>query len=116
MLKVNPIATATANFQDPKSYVDWKGREVLKGEDWKKRKRELWERCKGKCEYFHGGIAHCFSEAIDAHHVIPRSKGRDDRLENLQALCRFHHEIIDLRKVRWNKKAVDEFMQLTEGM
>lgn len=99
-------------YMDPKSIVYADGREVLKGEDWRERKKELWERCGGKCEYrwtdawWMGQVrgAGCSSEAMDPHHIIKRSKKRDDRLANLQALCRFHHRLIDPRKVGGTKR------------
>lgn len=40
----------------------------------------------------------CQSEAVDLHHIEPKSKfgskrkGEQDKVENLIALCRFHHE------------------------
>ena len=88
-------------YLDPRSYMDKLGREVLFGEDWAARKFDLWQRANGKCEYF----VRCTSEAQDPHHIIPRSKGRDDRLSNLQALCRYHHNLMDKRRPMWTKRA-----------
>ena len=93
--------TIAKQYLDARSYMTLDGREILYGEDWRARKFDLWQRCGGKCEYF----VRCTAEAADAHHIIPRSKGRDDALANLQALCRYHHNLIDRRKPRWTKRA-----------
>ena len=34
----------------------------------------------------------CGSRANDIHHVIPRSLGGEDTVDNLVSLCRFHHD------------------------
>lgn len=101
--------TAARHFISPKSYVTKDGREVLYEEDWELRKGELWERSGGKCEFTELQVGPdlymgCRSEAADPHHIVRRSVKRDDRLSNLQALCRFHHDLLDKRKVRWNKR------------
>lgn len=104
-------ATLMGRFEDARSWVDKQGRERLVGLDWRNRKEELFKRCGGRCEQitwmrdtpsgprFTGCYARCASSADDAHHIIPRSKGRDDRLANLQALCRYHHDLLDPRKI-----------------
>ena len=94
-------ATKAKGFADRRSYIDKLGREVLFGEDWNQRRWELLQRCKGFCEYF----VKCRVTAQDPHHIIPRSKGRDDRLSNLQALCRYHHNLMDKRRPMWTKRA-----------
>ena len=97
-----------------KSKVYFDGREVLKGEDWKNRKLELWIRGNGRCEriigecvnydkgypYLNGQEVRCSSEMHDPHHIVKRSKKRDDRIENLIGLCRMHHDLLDERKPR----------------
>ena len=108
-------AKARLGYTDPKSrvYTDAQGnviRETLHGEDWKKRKQELWDRAGGRCEEIlqvnhadGGGWERCRSQADDPHHKIKRSKGRNDMIGNLEALCRYHHDRKDNRKVRWSK-------------
>jgi hypothetical protein len=114
MLKRDVQATEAARFEDPRSYIAKDGREVLYGLDWKERKHQLWVRCYGVCEY--GRVRSvknsaitlrvgCTREAQDPHHLIRRSESRDDRLANLQALCRFHHDLLDERKPRWSSKS-----------
>jgi hypothetical protein len=115
MLKVpkSPELKLARGYSDPKSFVRDDGSEVLYGKDWKMRVNvELFLRCGGRCEHEQpwkvwplGGPAmeRCTNDAEDPHHRIPRSKGRDDRLENLQALCRYHHNLLDKRKVKWSK-------------
>jgi hypothetical protein len=105
-------AKARLGYKDKRSKVYPDGREVLYGKDWAKRKQELWERCGGKCEWIVDNdepftrAFRCRSEAHDPHHTIPRSRGRrDDRLENLIALCRLHHDILDWKKLKWRKNA-----------
>jgi hypothetical protein len=86
-----------------KSYVRLDGSEVLYGADWERRKLELWERAGGQCEQKTSFRHRCKSPADDPHHIKQRSKGRDDRIENLLALCRFHHNQLDRRKPKWSK-------------
>lgn len=94
------------DMTDPRSYVTLDtNREILYGEDWKRRREECFERDKGKCQWVeespwvcstwiypsHGAV--CGNPANDADHIIKRSKQRDDRLSNLRSLCRFHHNL-----------------------
>lgn len=111
-MKSDRAKTLAQQYLDPKSFMRSDGSEVLKGEDWVARKRELWERCGGQCEhmgdYFDIGTEkfeklRCPMQADDPHHVIRRSVKRDDRLSNLLALCRWHHESKDSRKPRWSR-------------
>jgi hypothetical protein len=103
-----------------KSKVYFDGRERLYGKDWAKRKKEVWERGGGRCErivgecvsydkgypYLNGMEVRCRSEMHDPHHIVKRSKKRDDRLEALIGLCRLHHDLLDERKPRWSKREV----------
>lgn len=111
-MKRDVPATEAAGFADKRSYVCWDGREVLAGADWQARKLELWVRCKGRCEQKIGsGLLSCLHEADDPHHIIPRSKGRDDRLANLQALCRYHHNLLDKRVPRFGEGRAKESLK-----
>ena len=83
------------------------GREICRGYQWEKRKRELRERANGMCEGWTveaSHASHYIGNFGDAHHKIPRSKGRDDRLSNLAYICRDLHMAIDPRKVQWSKR------------
>jgi hypothetical protein len=84
-------ATEAKHFVDPRSYVSKDGREVLYKEDWLARVVELDKRCGGRCEDLNTFRMRCPAKAAHPHHIIKRSKGRDDRLKNLLALCNFHH-------------------------
>ena len=110
-MKRDRIATEARHFLSPKSYVTKDGREILYADDWKVRKQELWIRAGGRCENewtfgcdIGAPMTRCRNEAADPHHVIPRSKGRNDVLENLVALCRACHDQLDRRKPRWTKR------------
>lgn len=97
-------------YTDPKSKVRLDGSEVLHGYDWEFRKAELWERAGTQCEELIDGPLYiigerCRSEGQHAHHLIKRSKGRDDRLKNLILLCAPHHRARHPEfVVRWTKK------------
>lgn len=71
-----------------RSKVYFDGRERLYGEDWVRRKKELWDLQCGMCAHIS-----CLSRIDDAHHVIWRSTSRDDRITNLLGLCRKHHDM-----------------------
>lgn len=93
-MKRDRQATIDKQFLDPRSYVTPDGREVLYGEDWDARVEDLRLRSGGKCEWIGlEGKFHCLSPAQDPDHIVKRSKKRDDRLSNLQALCRYHHDL-----------------------
>jgi 5-methylcytosine-specific restriction endonuclease McrA len=39
-------------------------------------------------------VPDCGKQCVDVHHLIPRSKGGKDTIENLMGLCRdCHHEV-----------------------
>jgi len=109
MLQKDPNLKRERGYIERKSYVRNDGSEVLYGLDWRRRKVQLWERCGGKCEYIitHGYRplldVRCQRTAEDPHHKVPRSKRRDDRISNLIALCRYHHRMIDERKIGGRK-------------
>jgi hypothetical protein len=107
-VKADRDLTLAMNFIDHRSYVTLDGRQVLYGEDWAARKKALWERSGGRCEAqleILGGVTpwRCTREATEPHHVIRRHIQRDDRMQNLQALCHEHHAMLDERKPRWTK-------------
>ncbi len=111
MLKIikDPELKRKLGYTDPKSFVREDGSEVLHGEDWKRRKRELWNRCGGQCEFHYPqNGARCRENCQDPAHVIPRHPRRDDRMENLKGMCRAHYELTDLqtpkRRLHWKKK------------
>lgn len=107
-MRADKQATLAKGFADYRSFVAPDGREVLYKDDWDRRKTELWERCGGRCEAMLEVIGvtpwRCTAEAADPHHVIRRSVKRDDRLLNLQALCRYHHDLLDERKIRSDRQ------------
>lgn len=98
-MKADRQATEAKQFFDPRSYVAKDGREILFGLDWKQRIGELRKRSGGRCEWriafgYTGSkpiVERCAREAADPDHIVKRSVKRDDRLENLQALCKTHH-------------------------
>jgi hypothetical protein len=98
-MKADRQVTAMRKFKDPKSYVCADGREILHGEDWDARRFELLQRSRGQCEYIiidglHGPVR-CRRDANDPHHVTLRSVKRNDKLSELLALCRHHHNVLD---------------------
>jgi hypothetical protein len=96
-------------YSDPSSFVRHDGSEVLKGEDWCKRKEELKQRSLGICEMYRilhkPHVGGCEVAATEPHHVIRRSIRRDDRLERLAHLSHACHDSLDPRKVRWTKQS-----------
>jgi hypothetical protein len=102
----DPDAKVRLGYTDPGSVVWADGREWLRNADWRRRVDELRERSGGFCEWRYtmmsanDPVERCSSEAADPHHIIKRSVLRDDRLSNLQALCRYHHDLLDNRKIR----------------
>lgn len=99
MPKADRQLTEQRQFVERRSYVCRDGREVLTGLDWQRRLQQLRNRCQGRCEYIFktadGEEMRCARPAQDPHHIKLRSKGRDDRMENLLAVCRHHHQILD---------------------
>lgn len=104
MPKADKQLTEQRQFVENRSYVCKDGREVLVGLDWQRRLQQLRNRCGGRCEYripnsslMEGGEdMRCARPAQDPHHIILRSHGRDDRMSNLMAVCRHHHQILDV--------------------
>ena len=103
MIVKDRVRTMEQQYLDKRSYMTMDGREILYGEDWRARKAELRFRAGGICEYF----MCCSAEGTEPHHLIRRSKGRDDRLKNLVLLCHYHHALIEKegpnRRPRWTK-------------
>lgn len=107
-MKADKILTELKSFADPRSYVRRDGSEVLYGDDWKARVAELDDRSGGRCEYnaFRDEEMRCARQAADPDHIVKRSKHRDDRMSNLQALCVFHHRAKHPEKQpQWTRRA-----------
>jgi|ERR1700675_1403076 len=102
-MKADKALTIAQHYRDYRSFMRSDGSEVLFAEDWKARVEDLRLRSGGRCEE-EASIGRCKNEAADPHHVIKRSVRRDDRLENLQALCRYHHNLLDSRKIRSDRR------------
>jgi hypothetical protein len=97
-VKADRQATDARKFKSPKSYVTPDGRDILFGEDWDERRFELLQRSRGQCEYIINGLhgpVRCLRDANDPHHVTLRSVLRNDRLSELLAVCRHHHNVLD---------------------
>lgn len=58
---------------------------------WAKVRRWVLDRSGGRCE---AGTEVCSGRAVHAHHVVPRSQGRDDTPGNLLAVCVECHDWI----------------------
>ena len=90
-------------YVNPRSYVRKDGSERLYGEDWDKRKEELFRRSDGACEMRdvmkREHAEHCSGDAHHPHHIILRSLRRDDRLTNLAGLSWACHKLVDRRKI-----------------
>ena len=82
-------------YKDKRSKVWPDGREKLYGADWKKRKVELHLRSGGRCErrsiLDKHHVSRCSGLGEEPHHIIKRSKQRDDRLSNLANLSHWCH-------------------------
>ena len=102
----DPDEKRRRGYTDRKTYVRVDGSEVLHGNDWKRRKVELWHRAGGQCEYDLRPGIRCVNDGVDPCHVEPRHPMRDDRLCNLKLGCRLCHEKHDKqtpkRKLHWS--------------
>jgi hypothetical protein len=109
MLKRDVQATAARRFEDERSFVFKDGREKLVTLDWRYRVGELVRRCGGRCEMATIlGKAHaagCSGLAEEPHHIVPRSKQRDDRMSNLAGLSHACHSSLDRCQPRWTRRA-----------
>jgi hypothetical protein len=117
-MKRDRQATEARKFLDPRSYVARDGRELLLGIgnlDWIRRKKELWERAGGRCEYIPPSLkqwpevtGRCGAEGTIPAHIIPRKDitQRDDRMSNLRLYCVEHDRLMERqswRRVRSDK-------------
>lgn len=106
-MKRDVQATEEANFFESTSYVAKDGRHVLFGIDWKERKGELNQRSGGRCENMVEDVR-CGGLAMHPHHIIHRrtkgSNTRDDRMDNLLALCdSCHRKMHPDKQPKWGK-------------
>ena len=59
---------------------------------WREIVAEVKRRAGGKCEV---GFGFCWFKGKHPHHVIPRSAGGADSLDNIIWLCAWHHQRVD---------------------
>jgi hypothetical protein len=112
-MKRDVQATQAARFEDERSYVAKDGRHVLRGYDWDERKRELFKRSGGRCEFTYNTGAEfpdeeprCSAEGAIPAHIIPRHPLRDDRLSNLKHYCVAHDK--QMEKQAWRRIRSDK--------
>jgi 5-methylcytosine-specific restriction endonuclease McrA len=95
-------ATAKAKFFNGRSYIRPDGRQHLFGIDMELRRKQVWERCKGRCEICHNQVAEDYGEL---HHDKPRSRGGDDSAKNLLFICKPCHRAKHNREPRLKRIA-----------
>lgn len=76
------------HYANPSSYISTDGREILFGEDLKRRYQEIWERDGRRC--VECGRLLSFAN-MHPHHRTERSRGGDDKPGNLETRCYKHH-------------------------
>ena len=103
--KRDNMETVARNFQDEDSFVGLDGHEYLRGEDWKQRQSQVYIRYKGKCQKC-GYDDTVDGMPFDIHHILHRSKGGSDDLDNLILVCRRCHNTEHReREPRWTPKS-----------
>lgn len=90
-LKVDRERTKGACFLSPQSKIMLDGRWILKGADMALMRQEVILRDEGHCVLCQAAVYGLSFDVAEIDHIIPRSKGRDDRFSNLQTLCRTCH-------------------------
>ena len=86
---------AARGYVEPGSFVRRDGSERLVGRDWRMRVEELRQRAGGgRCERI-GPLTgqRCYNQGCDPDHKVKRSRYRDDRMQNLEWLCRDCHNL-----------------------
>ena len=100
-LKRDAEATTKAGFRDSRSFVHLDGRWYCYGADMSAQREKCMKRDGGRC-------VRCGSIFwLEAHHRKPRSRGRDDRVDNLETLCKSDHTQEHGRFPRWTPRTVE---------
>ena len=83
--------TMKAGFRSKRSFVRLgDGALILSGKDWHRQVMEVFERDEFKCRGCGKDMDWAY-EWADVHHIVKRSNGGSDNLENLVLLCRECH-------------------------
>lgn len=63
-------------------------------DNWDTIRKEVYKKDNYKCKNcgINGGIGRLGNAVLNAHHIVPRSKGGNDRMNNLVTLCNACHE------------------------
>ena len=98
--------TLAFGFRDPRSWVGYRsnrepyirrfGRDMAEVRDW------MWLTWNGLCAHCRRKCEGQGQQELD--HIVPRGKGGDDSLANLQFLCRDCHRKKHVQ-VKWSKRA-----------
>lgn len=97
--KVDAIETARAGFVDKESFVSLEGKLFLSGWDWQEQKRQVAKRDNYTCQVCERAMDVFDGMTIgDVHHIIHRSKGGSDDLDNLMLVHRRCHEVLHEEK------------------
>ena len=106
------IAFAQGTLKDADSFISRDGHVFLSrkrgGVDWPNRKRELFERCHGRCEITEPHP--CSGIAVHPHHVKELGEGGSDDLSNLVGACWDGHKAMHPAKQLRNPK-IEEAQQ-----
>jgi hypothetical protein len=97
--------TMARNFMDDRSFVCLQGHEYLYGDDIGDRRREVFERAKGKCELKNSPFCAGFTNWVDGemHHKQGGLVGRNDDMENLLWACPNCHSWEHRKRTPWSK-------------
>jgi HNH endonuclease len=104
--KVDETASEARNFLDKRSAITPDGKELLYGEDMGKRRREVFVRDCGECEYCGNYSAYDDGEV---HHLISRGKGGTDDIDNLVWICKGCHRTRHVRPMFGKAEAARDF-------
>lgn len=90
--------TASKLFLDKRSFCNLLGQRFLAGQDMAVMHDAVMARDKWRC--VEGGE----TDNLQVHHIIERSEGGSDDMENLKTLCAYHHSKQHGREVQWSRK------------
>jgi len=113
--RVDREATKAKQYFDSRSFVSTHGDEYLKGMDLGQRRREVYDRSKGRCQLQNSPRCRGWIswETMEMDHIQGGLVGRNDNLENLRAVCAPCHRHRHVQ-VRWSSGDATKIKQERE--
>ena len=113
VLKTGPGQTGVKDKAD--IFMEKLNADCRKEMSFRMKRDEVLLRDQGQCTYIHVNGKRCKTKRwLHIHHIIPKSQGGLDHIDNLRTLCALHHDYLHFQ-AGWQRDRNSKRLQLSES-